>query len=79
MNAGELKALRESLMLAKSERDAYKRLWLAERKTVLRFEHRSFLSWEDKREILVLLSNDYPLSKIQRITKKSYGRIKHFR
>jgi hypothetical protein len=25
MNAGELKALRESLMLAKSERDAYKR------------------------------------------------------
>jgi endonuclease III-like uncharacterized protein len=79
VNAGELKALQESLMLAKSERDTYKRLWLAERKTVLRFEKRAFLTWEDKREILALLINNYPLSKIQRITKKSYDRIKSFR
>jgi prophage antirepressor-like protein len=79
VNAGELTALRESLMLAKSERDTYKRLWLAERKIVLRFENRNFLTWEDKREILSLLINKYPLAKIQRITKKSYDRIKTFR
>jgi prophage antirepressor-like protein len=77
-STGELAALRESLMLAKSERDTYKRLWLADRKTVLRFENRSFLTTQDKREIITLYVRKYPISAIQKITKKGRARIKNF-
>jgi prophage antirepressor-like protein len=76
-NTGELTVLRESLMIAKSERDTYKRLWLEDRRTIQRFENRSFLTTQDKREIITLHVRKYPVSAIQRITKKGRTRIKN--
>ena len=69
---GEVKALQ-------SERDTYKRLWLEARHTISRYENRLFMTLDDKAEILMLLVNKYPISHIQRITKKGASSIKKFR
>jgi len=77
-SAPAVEGLQKSLMIAQSERNTYKRLWEEERHTVRRFENRNFLTVADKREILTLYINKYPVSAIQRITKKGRIRIKNF-
>jgi len=77
-SAPAVEELKKSLMIAVSERNTYKGLWEEERRTVKRHERRNFLTNEDKREILTLRANGYPLSAIRDITKKGRTRIKNF-
>ncbi|MCL2608654.1 MAG: hypothetical protein FWD94_01945 [Treponema sp.] len=77
MTAVSEQELRE-LLIARSERNTYKKLWIEERREVRRHENRNFLSVGDKREILALHVNGYPLEAIRRITKKGRIRIRNF-
>jgi prophage antirepressor-like protein len=50
----------------------------AARREIERYENRNFLSKKDQREILTLRVGQYPISAIQKITKKGRVRIQKF-
>jgi prophage antirepressor-like protein len=50
----------------------------AARRVIERYENRNFLSKKDQREILTLRVGQYPISAIQKITKKGRVRIQKF-
>jgi prophage antirepressor-like protein len=50
----------------------------AARREIKRYENRNFLSCEDRREIITLSVAQYPISAIQRITKKGRTRIEKY-
>ena len=74
----KIEGLEKSLMIAQSSQNTYKSLWEQERRTIKRYENRNFLTLNDKKEIISLYINKYPVSAIQRITKKGKTRIKNF-
>jgi prophage antirepressor-like protein len=74
----ELEDMKTRLMRLELNEDTYAALLTNALRTVRRFENRSLLTKEDKREILTLYVQKYPVSAIQKITKKSRTRIKNF-
>jgi prophage antirepressor-like protein len=74
----ELEDMKNRLMRLEMNENTYATLLKNALRTIRRFENRSLLTKEDKREILTLYVQKYPVSAIQRITKKSHARIKNF-
>jgi prophage antirepressor-like protein len=73
-----LKDLQGRVLELELNRSVTEKLLLRAQRTIERFENRNFLSSEDKREILTLYCRKYPISAIQRITKKGRTRIRNF-
>jgi len=74
----ELEDIKTRLMRLELNRNTYAALLKNALRTVRRFGNRSLLTKEGKREILNLYVQKYPISAIQKITKKSRTRIKNF-
>jgi prophage antirepressor-like protein len=74
----ELEDMKTRLMRLELNENTYAALLKNALRTVRRFENRSLLTKEDKREIMTLYVQEYPVSAIQKITKKSRTRIKNF-
>jgi prophage antirepressor-like protein len=73
-----LKDLQERVLELELNRSVTEKMLLRAQRTIERFENRNFLSSGDKREILTLYCRKYPISAIQRITKKGRTRITNF-
>jgi phage anti-repressor protein len=73
-----LQDLQQRVLKLELNRTVTERLLLRAQRIIERFENRYVLSSEDKREILTLYCRDYPISAIQRITKKGRTRITNF-
>ena len=74
----DIENLRSRILDIEIDRSVTEERLLRSERTIRRYEEQRLMTYEDKREILALSANKYPVSMIQRITKKSRGAIKRF-
>jgi hypothetical protein len=73
-----IKDLQGRVLDLELNRSVTEKMLLRAERNIRRYEEQRAMTYADKREILNLRMNQYRISDIQRITKKSRGAIKRF-